>query len=207
MRAQLLVIDGTPRAGSLIQLLERDGYACHQARGPIRVRSLLHDENVDLIVWREEPGNPDLTRDLLRECSDHPDIPIIHLFEHAIPHPAVAGHPQIRESLPADAASSRILSLLNRIFDSPRVEPVGSAPPRTELAFRHLVSTLWARRGSGGTEGIADGNEIRAPVTSINLAERESLSSEYRRVPPESAWWRFFQALTSRFRAFLALNR
>ena len=53
MRAHLLVIDGTGQAAALIRMLERDSYGCYQARGPMRVRTLLDEETVDLIVWRE----------------------------------------------------------------------------------------------------------------------------------------------------------
>jgi len=195
MRAQLLVIDGTSQAPTLIRMLERDGYGCHQARGPMRVRTLLDEETVDLIVWREEPGNPELTRDLLRECSDHPEIPIIHLFEHAIPHPAVAGHPQIRESLPAGAAATRILTLLNRIFDRPVETEAVASPPKTELAFRHVVSNLLQRHQvAEGLNANATGR-IQAPVTSINMAERESLSALVRLSGPESALQRIVRWL------------
>jgi hypothetical protein len=196
MRAQLLVIDGTTQASTLIRMLERDGYGCHQARGPMRVRTLLEEQIVDLIVWREEPGNSELTRDLLRECSDHPGIPIIHLFEQAIPHPAVAGHPQIRESLPAGAAATRILTLLNRIFDRPVDVELAHAPPKTELAFRHLVANLWQKRDHE-TGQIADlANRIQAPVTSINLSERESLSAIIGMQRPESIFRRMARWLT-----------
>jgi len=196
MRAQLLVIDGTVQAPSLIRMLERDGYACHQARGPMRVRSLLVEHPVDLIVWREEPGNPELTRDLLRECSDHPEIPIIHLFEHAIPHPAVTGHPQIRESLPAGAVAPRILTLLNRIFDRPAEQPSASNLPKTELAFRHLLSNLWQRREQEQEMENAQLSRIQAPVTSINATERETLSALLGLPSTPSGWRRMARWLT-----------
>ena len=199
MRAQLLVIDGTSQAPTLIRMLERDGYGCHQARGPMRVRTLLGEESVDLIVWREEPGNPELTRDLLRECSNHPEIPIIHLFEHAIPHPAVAGHPQIRESLPAGGAANRILTLLNRIFDRPLETETENSPPKTELAFRHLVSSLWQRRQFEDGLSANATSHIQAPVTSVNMAERESLSALVGLPGPESA----FQGVLSRLRRWV----
>jgi DNA-binding NtrC family response regulator len=196
MRAQLLVIDGTTHAPTLIRMLERDGYGCHQARGPMRVRTLLDEEPVDLIVWREEPGNPELTRDLLRECSDHPEIPIIHLFEHAIPHPAVAGHPQIRESLPAGAAATRILTLLNRIFDRPAEQQASQPQPKTELAFRHLVANLWQNREYESAHETNAANRIQAPVTSINLAERESLAAIVGMPRPQSLLRRMTRWLT-----------
>ena len=177
MRGHLLVIDGTPQAGSLIRLLERDGYDCVQARGPIRVRSLLEDQPVDLIVWREEPGNSELIRDILQECSRFPEIPIIHLFDRVIPSPSVTRHPQIRESLPADAASARILTLLNRFFNRPEPLPSAPAVPRTELAFRNLVSTVLQRRSEPAHGAMQLREEIQAPLTSVNVAERQSLSA------------------------------
>jgi hypothetical protein len=176
MRGQLLVIDGTPEAGALIRLLERDGFLCVQARGPIRVRTLLEEHPVELIVWKEERGNPELVRDLLEECARYPDIPIIHLFDRALPAPAVTHHPQIRESLPADAAPGRILSLLNQFFNRPQAVQAAPAAPKTELAFRNLISAILQRRRGPRHESPALRGEIHAPLTSVNVAERESLT-------------------------------
>lgn len=191
MRGHLLVIDGTPHAATLMRLLEQDGYECVQARGPIRVRSLLEEQPVDLIVWREEPGNSELIRDILQECSRFPEIPIIHLFDRVIPSPSVTRHPQIRESLPADAASARILTLLNRFFNRP--EPVPSAPaaPKTELAFRNLVSTMLQRPREPSPDGVSMRVGIQSPFTSVNIAERESLSADpiAQRPSRAAAWW------------------
>lgn len=177
-RGHLLVIDGTEQAGALIRLLEQDGFDCAQARGPIRVRSLLEEQPVDLIVWREEPGNNDLIRDILQECSRFPEIPIIHLFDRVIPSPSVVKHPQIRESLPADSAAARILTLLNRFFQRTEPKEPASVTLRTELAFRNVVSTVLQHRHESVRGVTGSRSEIHAPLTSVNVAERETLSPE-----------------------------
>jgi len=191
IRGHLLIIDGTPHAASLIHLLEQDGFACVQARGPIRVRSLLEERHVDLIVWREEPGNTDLIRDILQECSRFPEIPIIHLFNRIIPSPSVVRHPQIRESLPSDSASARILTLLNRFFESAAPAPAVHAVPRTELAFRNVVSTVIQHRHDPAFEELGHGGELHAPLTSVNAAERESLAASLLRSSGLEgiSWW------------------
>lgn len=191
IRGHLLVIDGTPHAAMLVQMLEHDGFDCSQARGPMRVRALLEEQPVDLIVWREEPGNNELIRDILQECSRFPEIPIIHLFDRVLPSPSVARHPQIRESLPADSASARILSLLNRFFHRAEPEPAAPAVPRTELAFRNLVSTVIHHRNDSGFAELSRGGELHAPLTSVNFAERESLAASVQgsQPVPDEGWW------------------
>jgi hypothetical protein len=127
-----------------------------------------------------------LVCDLLEECARHPEIPIIHLFDRALPAPAVTHHPQIRESLPADAAPGRILSLLNQFFNRPQAVQAAPTPPKTELAFRNLISALLQRRQGPRHESAALRGEILTPLTSVNVAERESLAGSSPPRPPSA---------------------
>lgn len=176
MRGYLLLIDGTPEAAALIGALERDGYRCAQARGPLKVRSLLDSERIELIVWKEEPGNAELARDILAECARHETLPIVQLFSSASPgSPSVST--QIRESLPLESAGNLLVPAIGRFFD----RPAEAGPPpkvrKTELAFRNVVATLRGRTAGEAESDSTDEGKIEAPVTSVNVAERESLAS------------------------------
>lgn len=182
MRATLLIVDGSPHASGLVRMLERDGFSCHQARGPLRVRALLQEQPIDLIVWTEEGGNRDLARDLLAEWARHPQIPVLHLFSREGTSALSGHHPQVRESLPYESAANGLTPLITRLLERGQPEP--QPVRRTELAFRHIVQHLRERRGTGQTEeGWPQQADLRAPVTSVNVAERERLSGPLPRKP------------------------
>ncbi len=118
MRGYLLLIDGTSEAAALIGALKREGYRCAQARGPLKVRSLLDSEPIELIVWKEEPGNAELATDILAECARHEALPIVQLFSGASPGTRPV-NPQIRESLPLESAATLLVPAIGRFLDRP----------------------------------------------------------------------------------------
>lgn len=191
MRAHVLLIDGSGASGEWARVLEQNGFQCTQARGPIRVRSVLEAGAVELIVWNQEPGNRELARDLAAEWQRFPRVPVIHLFPTEGPVVVAGEDAQILESLPAEAAESRLLGLLNRHFERPPVEEPAPAMPRSELAFRNVFSTLLSRRDAGDA-GRELGNELglEAPITSVNPAEREHLAEVARAGGGARPWWR-----------------
>lgn len=80
MRETLLVIDGRGQPEALLRSLERAGFFCVYARGPLKAKALLNTHPVALIVWKDNTGNAELSRDLARVWKAHPHVPVIHLY-------------------------------------------------------------------------------------------------------------------------------
>ena len=200
MRAYLLLIDGTPEAASLIGALEGEGYRCAQARGPLKVRSLLDSEPIALIVWKEEPGNAEFASDILAECARHEALPIVQLFSGASPGTRPVS-PQIRESLPLESAANLLLPAIGRFFDRPAEAGPRPKVPKTELAFRNVVATLRGRTAGEAESDSTDDGKIEAPVTSVNVAERESLASNAPAAPQNRSPVRWLAQLLPRSRS------
>lgn len=182
MRRNLLVIDRTTQTNPIVRLLEREGYRCYQARGPLRVRDFLDQQQIDLIVWNEEPGNPDLGLDLLRACSGRPAVPVVHLFPVGAASEELSDHPQVSASLPAASAETELAIVINETLGGRH----GSHPvaQKTELAFRNVLTLMREQAAADEfTPNQIDGGDIRRTVTSVNAAEREGLAHE----PQDSA--------------------
>ena len=66
MQADLPVVADRESVAPVVRLLEKEGYACSQARAPLRVRSVLNSRRIDLILWKEETANLERSGDFLR---------------------------------------------------------------------------------------------------------------------------------------------
>ncbi|MCH8841847.1 MAG: hypothetical protein IID61_02615 [SAR324 cluster bacterium] len=177
MRRNLLVIDRTTQSNPIVRLLEREGYRCYQARGPLRVRDLLNQQQIDLILWNEEAGNPNLGLDLLRACSSRPAIPVVHLFPAGGNSMDLSDHPQVSASLPVASSETELTNVINDTLGGRQ----GSRPValNSELAFRNVLTLLREQALTDDFElDHIEGGDIRRPVTSVNAAEREGLVHE-----------------------------
>ncbi len=168
----ILVVDSHGEAGELVQFLERNGYACVQARGPLRVRSLLEARGIDAIVFKDHPGPDDLQKDYFREYDRFPDVPVVSLGAGANPPPspranvvAIALHAYPAELCPG----------LRRVMDA--AQPAQFSAPKSELAFRNVFHRLRTRPQTP-SEAPADlqaRQALKATATSVNPGERAEL--------------------------------
>ena len=176
MQANLLVVANRKSVAPLVRLLEKEGYACFQARGPLRVRSVLNNRRIDLILWKDETANPELSGDFFREWERFPHLPVLRIFSGAtVPLPATG---TVHESLPLESCRTKLVPLVARLLsETPRPEPEPT-PLHTELAFRKVVSALRNRkRGGRGRDAAPLGDEFQTAGTSLNPSEREMLTS------------------------------
>lgn len=173
MKGNVLVIDESGATNPALDLLSRAGFRCFHARGPLRVRSLLAAEAIDLIIWREQGGNPELTRDLAQEWGARPEIPVVHLY----PNEAAAGRfvpGSVREALPAESVETMLLPAVQRLLGA------AEAPGRlrhTELAFRNVVSRMRATLLPSAPDKlpVPRPGSLDGPSTALDPVERELL--------------------------------
>ena len=176
MQANLLVVADRESAAPVVQLLQKEGYSCSQARGPLRVRSVLNTRRIDLILWKEEPANPELSGDFLREWERFPDLPVVHLFSKGTAPPAVPR--PLHESLALESCRTQLIPLVARLLLEGRLPEAEPTPPHTELAFRKVVSALRTRKiGRAGMDAKPTGDEFLTAGTSLNPSERKMLTS------------------------------
>jgi DNA-binding response OmpR family regulator len=177
MKGNVLVIDESGAAASLLELLTASGYHCFHARGPLKVRGVLDSQSIDLIVWREHGGNPALTRDLAREWESHPEIPIVHLYPNRPPRFARSADRTPHESIPAEAAATALVPVIDRVLARSGTAGQPGALQHTELAFRNVLSRLratWSGRAEPKTDSRA-AESLPAPGTALDPIERELL--------------------------------
>lgn len=194
MRGTLLIVDGPGDGQLLAEQLERDGFICLRVRGPLKLRTELENQRVDLIVWSEAPAHPELVQDLAREWERHPHIPVIHLFPKSAPVRQWPASHQIVQSLPAEGADQTLPALLDELFATLDQEPEPNPVRHTELAFRNILQSLRERRAPVQLS-FDDLSPTRAemPATSVGEAERHLLQdppSDRTRAPESTNSWR-----------------
>ena len=176
MKANLLVVADRKSVAPVVGLLQKEGYACWQARGPLRVRTVLNTRRIDLILWKEEKANPELSADFLREWERFPDLPVVHLFSRGTGPSAVPG--TMRESLALESCRTQLIPLVARLLRERRLPEAEPTPPNTELAFRKVVSALRTRKTRGAGRGAKPtGDAFPTAGTSLNPSERKMLTS------------------------------
>ena len=180
MQANLLVVADRESAAPVVRLLQKEGYSCSQARGPLRVRTVLNTRRIDLILWKEEKANPELSGDFLREWERFPDLPVVHLFSKGTAPPAALGTVAlgtVRESLALESCRTQLIPLLARLLREPSWPEAEPTPLHTELAFRKVVAALRTRKvGRGGSGANPAGEEFLTAGTSLNPSERKMLT-------------------------------
>ena len=186
----LLLIDEQSAPRALLTQLQNSGYDCVHAKGPLKVRALLKERDIAVIVWMQQRDNIALVRDLAREWSRYPEIPVVHLYKKGLARPALPKGVRLWDSMPSESDGSQLLDLLQEIFASRRT-PVSAVPAGgTELAFRNLVSKLLNRRGEPYTDPSQQQlGEFQSPNTALNPSERELLMPAHP-TDPHSLWSR-----------------
>lgn len=195
MRETLLVIDGRGQPEPLLQALEKAGYFCVYARGPLKAKALLKEHPVALIVWKDNTGNADLSRDLTRVWKAHPHVPVIHLYAREPTAESAELGPQVRTSLPIEAADAQLVPLVEQALAG--LKP---APP-SELQVLGAAS-----RRPSPSAGPAETRAFRpASRTALSPEERASLfgAPGQNAGGPVAAGWRWLRQKLSRSRAQL----
>ncbi len=179
MKANILLVDEARSVRLLRALLEGSGFRCFRVRGPLKLRAFLAAEPVDLVVWHERAGQPALAEDLAAELERHPRLPVVHLYPNAPAPGHGLGDSPLRESLPAASADTALIPTVERLLGE--VPEIGSGKPldKTELAFRHVVSRLRQRWGSGSAPTAPEQTlePLRVTGTALEPTEREALFS------------------------------
>jgi len=187
MRETLLVIDGRGQPEDLLRSLEGAGFFCVYARGPLKAKALLNTHPVALILWKDNTGNAELSRDLARVWKAHPHVPVIHLNARDTQMLEPQGEPfapraggqglrlgspqpsqrqsQVHISLPADAADAQLLPLIEKTLAS--LKP----PPPGELEVLGAASRPPPREGANPA---FPGMELTSH-TGLSVEERVSL--------------------------------
>ena len=177
MPKTLLVVDGRGLPRPLTERLGALGYVCLYARGPLRARTLLSQHTVDLILWKDNTGNRDLSGDLFAEWRRHPLIPVVRLYAKGLTAPAGADGPALTvalaANLPAEAPEKQLLAAIRACLASP-VTPAAELPGN-ELAFRHVVSALREHPAPRPPTGASILRESEDPPAGLSPSERELL--------------------------------
>jgi DNA-binding response OmpR family regulator len=180
MPKTLLVVDGRGLPRPLTERLGTLGYVCLYARGPLRARTLLSQHTVDLILWKDNTGNRDLSGDLFAEWRRHPLVPVVRLYAKGLTAPAGADPPALTvalaANLPAEAPDKQLLAAIRACLES-AATPVGESPGN-ELAFRHVVATLRehpAHRTQAGASALPENAD---PPAGLSPSERELLREQ-----------------------------
>ena len=168
---QLLIVDSHGDAGELTRFLEGNGFACVQARGPLRVRAVLDGCAIDAIVWKAYPGMDELQKDFFRECERYPTVPVVGLHgqEDA---PTLSARGNV-VSLPFDAYPAELCATLRSLADA--AAPTSKPPSKSELAFRNVFQRLRDQSRAGADNPDDSDQPLSAPATSINAGERAEL--------------------------------
>ncbi len=169
MRATVLVVDGRGFPDPLVQLLERHGCFCLYARGPLKVRAHLAEHKIDLVVWKDNAGNPALSQDLFQVWADFPALPIIQLFTRGS-RPATSLPAQVRDALPAEVAQQDLVAAMARVLAR---EQIGAEA--NELAFRNVLTNLRGRASAPESDDSVPPDFMPTTATALNRAERERL--------------------------------
>jgi hypothetical protein len=113
---------------------------------------------------------------------------VIHLFRKNSASRQLPLSSQVVESLPIESQETRLLPLLLAIFD--RLEGREGINPvqNTELAFRNVVQSLREQRlADREAPGLGEaGGALRAPGTSLKIAERVLLNPQTAPLPVSS---------------------
>jgi hypothetical protein len=201
MRETLLIIDGRGQPEPLLRALEGAGFFCVYARGPLKAKALLKEHPVALIVWKDNTGNADLSRDLARVWKAHPRVPVIHLYAREPSAESAELGPQVRTSLPVEAADTQLLPLVEQALASLR------PPPPSELQVLGAASRQPPQgQPDSRPEGQPEGQPFRQTAhTGLSVDERASLAGATGGVSrgPMAAGWRWFRGKFSRGRARL----
>lgn len=186
----LLVVDGRSHPRLLTERLHALGYECLYARGPLRAHALLSQHTVDLILWKDNTGNAELSAELLEEWERHPRIPVVRLFiPGAVTPEGIAPDRFARAvaaNLPADGPEYPLFTTLSRILTGGLV--ADDERPSNELAFRHVVTSL---RGQPATSTTTESGRLpgnAGPETSLNTTERELLRTSAGKVVRPLRW-------------------
>lgn len=190
MKANLLVIDESAAPGALAKILTANGYACHYARGPLKLRETLKADSIDLILWQDGGRNPGLAEDLGRECAAYPAIPVLHLYSHGAARTGLPKTLKPSDALPSAAPGPQLLRVIADLLGGAHPAEANSAVAHTELAFRNLVSRLHNRlRRRPASPVLSSGpGSFSSLGTALNTTERELLLQGRRSLPTSPAW-------------------
>ncbi|HUJ74474.1 MAG TPA: hypothetical protein VL359_06425, partial [bacterium] len=160
------------------------------ARGPLKVRALLAEHAVQLIVWKENTGNPALNQDLAEVWAQWPSLPVVHLFSRGIRAAPLPASPQVRESLPVESAGSALLPVVRRLIKAQAPRAHGS-----ELDVRNAVLGLRKAAREAHKPGCPEpgmaathATEFQMPGTAVNRQERELLHAGAGAASAASPW-------------------
>ncbi len=170
MPETLLIIDGRGHPDALVEALEAGGYFCVYARGPMKAKALLREHPVALIVWKDNTGNADLSKDLVRIWKSHPRIPVVQLYAHGLRTGAVELGQQVRATLPVEAAEAQLLDVIGATLAAQR-----PAAPR-ELEVLGAATASRRSRERPNSAGVpVPAISVRAPEIGVGLDERRTL--------------------------------
>lgn len=79
MDLKLLLISALDFPEDLLEHIHDYGFSTHEARGRLKVKSLLESETFDAVVWCFEGYDRDLAQDLLQLLNQRGDTPLILL--------------------------------------------------------------------------------------------------------------------------------
>jgi hypothetical protein len=170
MRETLLIIDGRGQPEQLIRTLEKAGFFCVYARGPLKAKALLKEHPVALVVWKDNTGNADLSRDLARVWKTHSQVPVIHLFARELHSPGTDLGPQVRGSLPVDVADVQLLPLIEETLGATKAR----AP--SELDVRGAAGSKFA--GGATSSNASKGATPPFSSTAVSQDERSTLYAD-----------------------------
>jgi hypothetical protein len=149
----------------------------------------LSEQTVDLILWKDNTGNPDLSAELFEEWTRHPGIPVVRLFSPgAVTPDGIAPDlftRTVTANLPVDGPEYPLFTTLSRILTGGLV--AGEQRPSNELAFRHVVASLRDQPTSSAAMDSGRLPDFDGPDTSLNTSERELLRDRASGAPTSRA--------------------
>jgi hypothetical protein len=168
---------------------------------------LLSQYTVDLILWKDNTGNPGLAADYVAEWRRHPNIPVVRLYGKGAAVPTGADPRSFMEALavnlPSDGSEYQLFSALSRCLT--RSAPQPELRMVAELDFRRALPTLWA----GPTDDVSTpATQVSVETgceTAVTITERDLLREHptSRRPYARGAmlpWHRAWSRLLSRHR-------
>jgi hypothetical protein len=180
----LLVVDGRGHPRPLTERLGALGYVCLYARGPLRARTLLSQHTVDLILWKDNTGNGDLSAEFMEEWARHPRVPVVRLFGPGGATPEGVSPDRFARAIvanvPADLPESQLFTTLSRCLTGGLV--AAEQQPGNELAFRHVVGSLRVHPTGQPSPAAGVLPDPAGPHTALSAIERELLREAQARV-------------------------
>ena len=197
----VMFIEDRNNCNSLIEFLIKNGVQCFRVRGPIKMREVLENQEIALIVYEEGPGSLKLLEDFSEVWNDYPEKPLVHLYSNASTPINANAEPRFYDSIPLVGSGESLLKIIQKIssFGNSPVQDFVETD-KSELSFRHIWKILFRKKIKSGSDRIESSVIRDIPLdTGVSIAERDMLKEKQIKSSDTAILHIFFKS----FRSFL----